>query len=726
MNEINGEIYKEIVRIYQKVLTSTLDIKGLVNTLISEALWFFPSCKAQILTYNERRHELQVVSSTLEKELDIGTTYIVSECVSGLAVERRGVIYIPDVKDSEHSSRFKPNLGDDTISEMVCRIETSDTKRVLGVFNIEHNNKDALSERDQILLQTMCEAAAPGFMNARFIESIATLRRLDRLIMQNRGQPQTNLQSILDFGLDVTGDEEGQIIILDKENNELVVVAATKQTDIGLRLEVDDCISGLVFNRRVVYADDTYKPEWNRRYKKGTIAHQMRSEVAVRLEGKNGVLGAFNVERRRPEAFSDYELQLIRTLAGQAQIAIENVLDSVWSGRNRNQISLVELLLPNDLENQGPKLHLNLKYRLGEKQQLVIKALFKECDEILLSPLVEGWSGAKVFIAEPSQGDQPLEPYVIKLGPKEEIQAEMQRYSDFVDERTGGGRYVKLSRAAIHLPNCPGGIAYTVAGGDIRNTRDFEKYFKDPNVSDDFITITIDYLFNENLALWYTKKGNKAVIPLCNEYKSMLPKLDWQRVSTRMAESFGRDWNKDFIELESIKLFPNPVRRFFEYAKNSGSFLSHKCTIHGDFNPRNILVDGNGAPWIIDFASTGPGHILADHAELEAAIKFTLLGNATFDELIDMERVLIEQKKFREDIPKTHRNPQVQKALYAVSQIRKFAEMAVFPMQNRAEYYIPLLFYSINLLRFQQVTKASKECILYSAHNLLEIIGSGK
>jgi len=66
---------------------------------------------------------------------------------------------------------------------------------------------------------------------------------------------------------------------------------------------------------------------------------------------------------------------------------------------------------------------------------------------------------------------------------------------------------------------------------------------------------------------------------------------------------------------------------------------------HGDLNGKNILVDENGHPWLIDFFRTGPEHVLRDFVELEADIKFNYLESGDMEALYEFESSLASPKK---------------------------------------------------------------------------------
>src|SRR5262249_33941733 len=79
-----------------------------------------------------------------------------------------------------------------------------------------------------------------------------------------------------------------------------------------------------------------------------------------------------------------------------------------------------------------------------------------------------------------------------------------------------------------------------------------------------------------------------------------------EQLPNPMVYAFRERWNNGF----NVELFPSPLLLVIT---------------HGDLNGENIVVNGNGRGFLIDFYKTGLGPTCRDFVELESIIKFELL-----------------------------------------------------------------------------------------------------
>ena len=135
-----------------------------------------------------------------------------------------------------------------------------------------------------------------------------------------------------------------------------------------------------------------------------------------------------------------------------------------------------------------------------------------------------------------------------------------------------------------------------------------------------------------------------------------------------------------------------------------------------------------GYPWLIDFQSAGPSHILRDVATLDAVIRLQLLTSeqATLDECLALEEALCSITHFSqlEQLKKSYStvNPVLTKVWETTVHLRTIAYWLVekMPSEEMSEYYAALLYVTMNTLSFSSLAVGQCEHALISACLLID------
>ncbi len=133
------------------------------------------------------------------------------------------------------------------------------------------------------------------------------------------------LNLVVETAVHITGAEEGYLLLVDEQSNELHLRAAQNLGDQYARdfkLQVDDTIAG-----RVVRTGEPVLFNWldaEQRFKVKT-GYLVKSLLNVPLKVRDRVIGVLGVDNQvSDKTFSREDLLLLTTLAGYAAIAIEN------------------------------------------------------------------------------------------------------------------------------------------------------------------------------------------------------------------------------------------------------------------------------------------------------------------------------------------------------------------------------------------------------------------
>ncbi len=380
-----------------------------------------------------------------------------------------------------------------------------------------------------------------------------------------------------------------------------------------------------------------------------------------------------------------------------------------------------------DLETHTASLKHNaaLRKHLPDELEDLLCRLFFNAQGVVLKPFTPGHSGSGILRALPyySPGGRGRQ-VIVKFGRAQAILQEHKNYSNYVVPYIGGGRSTTVlgMRSTPHL----GAIIYSLLGAASEHVESLRQFYQHGSVSD--IKEVIDRLFLHTCGPWYASTGPLLPQNLTTSYQRSLGytahELEHavaQLKSVRVRERLF------FTRLENGPGFTNPL-----YLTERTAFIcsTYECFTHGDFNPDNIFVDEARYTWLIDFQSTGPGHILRDVATLDAVIRFQLLtsDDATLDERFRMEKALCSIDRFSQVEQLATRfqteNSKLKKAYELVIYLRTIARRQVERSANDRidEYYIALAYIALGTLRYSTLTDVQREHALLSASLLADYL----
>lgn len=381
---------------------------------------------------------------------------------------------------------------------------------------------------------------------------------------------------------------------------------------------------------------------------------------------------------------------------------------------------------------QSSKTNSQVNTLLAKELHALLAHLFSETEAILVTPLLPGFSSAKVLKVQPfisGSGGGGL--FVVKFGNAHVIEYEYINYQKYVFYHNKSGRYTAAFKQQ-RMANL-GAILYAFAGADLRNTHEFGIVYQQREFPQ--IQEVLNNIFYSVCGSWYQNTNPLYPLNLTQAYQQQesdsprelediivkhLPTVQFQQVLTFTS-----------FKMMPSRSFPNPFRVLSTAQPLIRS--TYKAITHGDLNQRNILVDHLGYPWLIDFQSTGPGHILRDVATLDAVTRFQLLAasQATLDEFLAIEETLSAVQYFRQldelpDSPVTD-NPALVKVYQTTVHLRKLARWMVRDQdKDMSEYYIALLYITLETLRYFSLSREQRERALLSASLLIDILGLSK
>jgi len=250
------------------------------------------------------------------------------------------VIHVADVKDDDLYRRGDPQrraLVDLGGARTFLSITLIKDRAVLGSINMYRQEVRPFSDKQIALLQNFAAQAVIAMENARLLtetrealEQQTATAEILRVISGSPTDVQPTFDAIATSATTLCGAASGSVFQFD---GSLIHLAATYNTSAG---EIDairrvfplppgrgSVTARAILTRGLVHvADLATDPE----YTQASIAASgLRATLSVPMLRDGSAIGAITVSRREAEPFSEVQIDLLKTFADQAVIAIENV-----------------------------------------------------------------------------------------------------------------------------------------------------------------------------------------------------------------------------------------------------------------------------------------------------------------------------------------------------------------------------------------------------------------
>jgi GAF domain-containing protein len=277
-------------------------------------------------------------------------TPITDRTLIGRVALRRGVVHIPDLfEDPDYDWPTNREHGVHT----VLGVPITRDDEVIGAIGVARNERRPFSDADIRLLQTFADQATIAMENVRlFNETKETLERQTAIsdILRVISASPTDLKPVLDAlaesAVRFCGAEDASVMILREDGYE----AAAHYGPLEMSVERYALDRGSVTGRailelRTVHAEDVTANDEFPLSKSYAAADGQRTVLVTPLIREGRALGAIALRRGEPRPFTERQIELARTFADQAVIAMENVrLFNETKESLERQIALGEVL----------------------------------------------------------------------------------------------------------------------------------------------------------------------------------------------------------------------------------------------------------------------------------------------------------------------------------------------------------------------------------------------
>ncbi|MCZ2153600.1 MAG: SpoIIE family protein phosphatase [Bryobacterales bacterium] len=323
-------------------ISRTLDLESLMETIVDIISQVVPGTLVGILLYDEERRELRLRYGKGHREEHLRSLAIpLGQGLTGMAGKERKSVVVGDV-------RSHPNYlatVDAVRSEIAVPMEVGG--KLVGVIDVQSTELDAYGAYDERLLSLLASRIASAVENATLFEQADRQNKMLQLL----AEISTEIGSLLDLDAllervaatlsDYIGYASFNLFLVD-EHAELLRHRFSLRD--GERVEFDNIpldrgITGAAYrSRQLERVADTAQDS---RFIE--TAPDVRSEIAVPLIVKDAVIAVLDLESEQLNHFTAEHTQLLRLLAPQLAISVENA--TLYE-----RISARERTMENDLE----------------------------------------------------------------------------------------------------------------------------------------------------------------------------------------------------------------------------------------------------------------------------------------------------------------------------------------------------------------------------------------
>jgi GAF domain-containing protein len=398
--------------------------------------------------------------------------------------------------------------------------------RVLGVMYMHFLSDERHFNNTEIkAIETFATNAAIAVEKANSFSDLSMLYNIIKIMLQDINMEDVlrsigeNANKIVKNGvihiwLYDKNDRSWEYLPTTKENTMERVLAAYKPRPNGFGAKV-------IEERAPIAVEDLREQSLA---SKDAIKLGIMSIAAFPLEVKEIIIGVIYFHFFKVKKYTDDELLKMSMFASQVAIAIHNAKQYEISKKNFeilnekivkmecdsvNKINENLKLKPDDLDLESVinDLKVNVpKDSPGIKNELIniFFKLFYNADEIWISKINPGFSGAGVVMVKPIYDLAAGKEVIVKFGGKEYIEKEEKNYNEYVKWIIGGMRSTIIM--ASNYSEKLGGIVYSLIGNPMRRGEffSFESYYMSKQSKD--IRSAIDNLFNETCRLWYGRR----------------------------------------------------------------------------------------------------------------------------------------------------------------------------------------------------------------------------
>jgi GAF domain-containing protein len=325
----------EILRV---ISDSPTDVQPVFDTIVQSAARLCHAANAGVFLTDGRTLDLPANygSSSPEVLATIRAQYprpLDRETTAGVAILTRSVVHVPDVEAPSAAEIYTRRIGRLLGVRSMVAVPMTRKGEVVGAINLSRLEPGRFSDMEVELLKIFADQAVIALENVRLFKELEARNRdltatgeILQIIARSPTDVQPVFDTIAESALRLCGAYDSTVLLLDGQNLRLVAHDGPIPS-ITLLSVVRGTVGGrAVLERQPVHVEDVQAeveefPEASAKARQFSF----RTIVSVPLLREGQAIGILQLRRTEVAAFSDRQIELLKTFADQAVIAIENV-----------------------------------------------------------------------------------------------------------------------------------------------------------------------------------------------------------------------------------------------------------------------------------------------------------------------------------------------------------------------------------------------------------------
>ena len=317
-------------------LNKQLDLDALLNILSEEVVKALKLSHSVVTLYDKQKHALLAVQGWgIEPDILQSIPPFPRKLYEQLIPNLDTSFSVSDIQHTTPQSYLELARKLDVRSMAVATMK-NENELIGNLIGLGTNEDRQFTEDELLLLQGLADQAALAIVNLRLnkdaqrrLENLQALRAIDVSILKKRDLSET-MGVLLDKVTHQLGVDAAIVLIVNKEEKELEYVAGRGLDDSSLRdekLPIGEGLAGRsAKEKRIIYIHDLRNDPRALPLKQLADKEGFLSYFAVPLITQDEVNGVLEIFHRSHIQSDDEWLGFLESLAGQASIAIGNVI----------------------------------------------------------------------------------------------------------------------------------------------------------------------------------------------------------------------------------------------------------------------------------------------------------------------------------------------------------------------------------------------------------------